>query len=97
MTWTSACFIYDLTTSFELRAVDRSAFCHLSPRPAPPAPQSLTHILRRHFFQAAAQLEVACPFFCVLRDEHLSIDRPVSPLFAWPASSCCCWLRLLYR
>ena len=27
--------------------------------------------------QAAAQLEVACPIFCVLRDEHLSIDRPV--------------------
>ena len=27
--------------------------------------------------QAAAQLEVACPTFCVLRDEHLSIDLPV--------------------
>ena len=27
--------------------------------------------------QAAAQLDVACPIFCVLRDEHLSIDRPV--------------------
>ena len=27
--------------------------------------------------QAAAQLEVACPIFCVLRHEHLSIDRPV--------------------
>ena len=40
--------------------------------------------------QAAAQLEVACPIFCVLRDEHLSIDRPVCPFFfAWPASSCC--------
>ena len=48
-------------------------------------------------FQVAAQLEVAYPIFCVLRDEHLSIDRPVCPLFAWPASSCCCWLRLLYR
>ena len=44
--------------------------------------------------QAAAQLEVACPIFCVLRDEHLSIDRPVCPFFASPASSCCCWLRL---
>ena len=40
-------------------------------------------------FQAAAQLEVACPIFCVLRDEHLSIDRPVCPFFAWPASNCC--------
>ena len=29
--------------------------------------------------QAAAQLEVACPILCVLRDEHLSIDRPVCP------------------
>ena len=50
--------------------------------------------------QAAAQLEVACSIFCVLRDEHLSIDRPVCPFFAWPAinSSSCCWLRLLlYR
>ena len=36
--------------------------------------------------QAAAQLEVACPIFCVLRDEHLSIvDLPVYPFFAWPA------------
>ena len=41
-------FLRFFTTSFELRAVDRSAFCHLSPRPAPPAPQSLSHDLRRH-------------------------------------------------
>ena len=35
----------------------------------------------------AAQLEVAYPIFCVLRDEHLSIDRPVCPyFFAWPVS-----------
>ena len=48
--------------------------------------------------QAAAQLEVACPIFCVLRDENLSIDRPVCPFYAWPASRCCCcWLRRLYR
>ena len=33
-------FLRFSTTSFELRAVDRSMFCHLSPRPAPPAPQS---------------------------------------------------------
>ena len=42
--------------------------------------------------QAAAQLRVL--FFGLLHDEHLSIDRPVCPFFAWPASSCCCWLRL---
>ena len=36
-------------TSFELCAGDRSVFCHLSPRPAPPiAPQSLSQNLRRH-------------------------------------------------
>ena len=46
--------------------------------------------------QAATQLEVTCLIFCVLCDEHLSIDRPVSPFFAWPASSCY-GLRLLYR
>ena len=37
--------------------------------------------------QAAAQLEVACAIFCVLRDEHLSIGRPVCPFFAWPAAA----------
>ena len=25
--------------------------------------------------------------FCVLRDEHLSIDRPVCPFFAWPTAA----------
>ena len=47
--------------------------------------------------QATTQLDVACPICCVLRDEPLSIDRPVCPFLAWPASSCCCWLRPLYR
>ena len=32
--------------------------------------------------QAAAQLVVACPIFGVLRDEHLSVDRPVCPFFS---------------
>ena len=46
--------------------------------------------------QAAAQLEVVCPILCVLREEHLSIDRPVSPGISWPEGSrCCCWIRLL--
>ena len=36
--------------------------------------------------QAAAQIEVACSILCVLRDEHLSIDRPVCQFFGWPAS-----------
>ena len=39
--------------------------------------------------QAAVQLEVACFIFCILRDKHLSIDRPVSPFFrlASPAAA----------
>ena len=45
--------------------------------------------------QAAAQPEVPCLIFCVLRDEHLSIDLSVH-FFASPAASSC-WLRLLYR
>ena len=35
--------------------------------------------------QAAAQLAVGCLLFCVMRDKHLSIDRPVH-LFASPAA-----------
>ena len=40
--------------------------------------------------QTAAQLEVT--FVWVLRDEHLSNDRPACPLFRL---ACWCWLRLL--
>ena len=84
-----------LTTSFELRAVDRSVFCHLAPRPAPPAPQSPSHNLRRHRSPSRRPARGCVSFFfCVLRDEHLSIDLSV---FAWPACSFCCWLRRLYR
>ena len=32
--------------------------------------------------QAAAQLVVSCPSSYVLRDEHLSTDRPVRPFFS---------------
>ena len=32
--------------------------------------------------QAAAQVVVSCPSSYVLRDEHLSTDRPVCPLFS---------------
>ena len=45
--------------------------------------------------QAAAQIEVACSILCVLRDEHLSIDRPVCPFLGWPASICCLLLFFL--
>ena len=91
-------FLRFFTASFELRAVDRSVFS------ATFRQDLLLHLLNPYHIisavtalQAAAQLEDVYLIFCVLRDEHLSIDRPVCPLFAWPASSCCCWLRLLYR
>ena len=41
-------FLRFFTTSFDLRAVGRSVFCQIYPRPSPPAPQSLSHNLRRH-------------------------------------------------
>ena len=40
---------------------------------------------------AAAQLEVACLVFCVLRDEYLSIDRSVCPFFDSPAAGFVCY------
>ena len=47
---------------------------------------------------ASSRLRVLCFFVsCVMSYEHLPIDRPVCPFFAWPASSSCCWLGLLYR
>ena len=75
--------------------VDRSVFCHLSLRPAPPT--SPYHIISAvTALYVAAQLEVVCAIFCVLRGELLSIDRlVVSPFFASPAAAG--WLPLLYR
>ena len=35
--------------------------------------------------QTASQLGNACSTFCVLCDDHLSIDRTICPFFAWPA------------
>ena len=67
-------FLRFFSTSFEPRAVDRSVFCHLSPRPAPPAPQS--HIISAAL-RVAALLQVSSLIFCVLRDERLRIDRSI--------------------
>ena len=77
-------FLRLFTTNFELRVVDRSVFCHFSPIHAPPAPQSLSHNLRHHRSTSRRPARGACPIFRVLRDEHLYIDRPVCPFFAWP-------------
>ena len=86
------------TCSFDLRVVDRSVVCHLSPRPAPPAPQSLSHNISRHRSPSRRPARGCVSCFCVLRDEYnLSVDRTICPFFAWLASSCCCsWVRLLY-
>ena len=47
--WDLHTMLYDRTfrAGFDLRAVDRSVFFHLSRRPVPPAPQSLSHNVRR--------------------------------------------------
>ena len=89
MTWTSACFIYDLTTSFELRAVDRSVFCHLSPEPAPPAPQSLSHHLRLDRSPSLHPARGCASSFCFLLDEHLAIHRRVN--FDSPTAGIVCY------
>ena len=70
--------------SFELRAVDRSVFHHLSPGPAPPF-QSLQDSLRRHRSPRRHPARGCVPPFCVLRDEHLAFRRPVR--FASPATA----------
>ena len=69
-------------TSFELRAVDR-VFSATFRRDLLLQLLNPYHIMAAvTALQAAAQLEVARPIFCVVRDEHLSIDRPVCPFFA---------------
>ena len=81
------------TTSFELRAVDRSVFCHLSPRPVPPVPIPITSSPPSPLSKPprSSRLRV---LFLVSFDEHLAIDRPVRPC---SRLACCCRLRLLHR
>ena len=91
-------FLRFFTTSFELRAVDRSVLCHLSPRPAPPAPQSLSHNLRRHRSPSRRPARGRVPYFfvsCVM-SIYLSIDLSVyfSPGLLAAAAG---WLCLLCR
>ena len=71
-------FFRFFTTSFELRVVDRSVFCHLLPRPAPPAPQSLSHNLCRHSSPRRRPARGCVLFFvsCVMTI-YLSIDLSV--------------------
>ena len=84
------------TTSFELRAVDRSLFCHLSPRPAPPVPQSLSHNLRRHRSPSRRPARgcVSSFFVSCVMSIYLSIDLCVhfSPgLLAAAAAGFACY------
>ena len=51
------------TTSLEIRAVDRSVFYDLSARPAPPAPQTLSHNLRRHRSPSRRRARGCVPYF----------------------------------
>ena len=44
--------------------------------------------------QAATQLEVACLLFCVMRDKHLAIPRPVR--FASPAAGIVCYTTAMF-
>ena len=93
MTWTCWDFFYDFSqqaSSF----VRSTAVCSVSVRR-----DLLLQLLNPYHIisavtalQAAAQLEVACPICCVLRDEHLSRSTCLS-IFRL---ACCCWLRLLH-
>ena len=48
--------------------------------------------------QAAAQLEVACPIFCVLRDVSIYLSIDLSQDFSLGLLAAAAgWLRLLYR
>ena len=75
-------FLRFFTKRFKLRAVDRSVLYHLSPRPAPSAPQSLSHNLRRHLSPSLRPARGCVSYFlCVLRDEHQSISFDLSVHF----------------
>ena len=88
-------FLILITSSFELRAVYRSVLCHLSPRPVPPAPQSLSHNLRRRCSSSMRQARRWVYYFlCSARNDRLSIDRSVCPLVRLARG---CSRRLLYR
>ena len=78
------------TTTFEFRVIDRSVFCHLSPRPVPPANQSLSHNLQRHRSPSRGPAR-GCVSLCVLRDGHLSIDLSVDLLSSPAAAGFVCY------
>ena len=94
--WNQICAGYDVDllgplTSFDLRAVDRSVFCHLLPRPAPPAPQSLSNNLRCNCSPSRRRAQGWVSYFfcpewwaCIYRLTHLCIVRLA-----------CSWLLLL--
>ena len=81
-------------TSFELRAVDRGACCHLSSRLGPPAPQSLLHNFRRHRSLSRRRLARGCLPLYLCTAWWASIYR--STCLCFLRLACFRWLRLLY-
>ena len=79
MTCTRVCFFYDFSQQ-------ASSFM----RTTAVCTTTIRRDLLLQLLNPYHTIEVACPLFCVLRDEHLAIHRPVNFRLA------CCWHRLLY-
>ena len=77
-------FLRFFTKRFELLTVDRSVFCHLSPRPAPPAPQSLSHNLHRHRSPSLRPARGCVSYFCVSCVMNINLYRSTCLSIVWP-------------
>ena len=103
MTWTCAGTVGHFTIFHnELRAPCGRPQCVLPPFAETCSSNSSIsyHIISVvNALQAVAQLGDAFIIFCVVRDEHLPIDRSIcQSIFSFfrLACCCCCWLRLPY-
>ena len=76
------------TTTFEFRVTDCSVFCHLLPRPVPPANQSLFHNLQRHRSPSRRPARGCVSLFLC---GHLSIDLSVDLLSSPAAARFVCY------
>ena len=91
MTWTCWDFFYDFSPQASI-FVQSTAVCSATFRRDLLLqlfnPYHIPGNLRRHRSPSHRPAR-DCVFtlFCVLRDEHLSIDRPVCPFFAWPTAA----------
>ena len=103
MTWTCAGTVGHFTIFHnELRAPCGRPQCVLPPFAETCSSNSSIsyHIISVvNALQAVAQLGDAFIIFCIVRDEHLPIDRSIcQSIFSFfrLACCCCCWLRLPY-